>query len=257
VRFDSKGDMFVAERDSHVVRRVNMTSQMIETFAGTGVAGYSGDGGPANRAQLAQPHSIALDRADNVFICDIVNNRVRRVDPRTGIINTYAGTGEAKPTPEEGGLLDSPTRGPRSIEFAPDGSMYLILREGNVVYSIDSARGRLKRLAGTGELGYTGDGGPALSAKFGAPGNALNGPKGVAYSGDGSLYISDTENHAIRRIDLRSGIISTVVGTGQRGDGPDGDPKACKLARPHGVFISGKSVYIGDSENHRIRVMEI
>jgi len=257
VRFDSKGDMFIAERDSHVVRRVDMKSQMITTFAGTGVAGYSGDGGAANQAQLAQPHSIALDRSDNVFICDIVNNRVRRVDPRTGIINTFAGTGEAKPTPEEGGLLDSPTRGPRSIEFAPDGSMYLILREGNVVYTIDSARGRLKRLAGTGELGYAGDGGPAISAKFGAPGNPLNGPKGVAYSADGSLYISDTENHAIRRIDLRSGIISTVLGTGQRGDGPDGDPKTCKLARPHGVFITGKTVYIGDSENHRIRVMEI
>src|SRR5206468_213033 len=250
VRFDSKGDLYIAERDSHVVRRVDMRSQIITTIAGTGVAGYSGDGGPANQAQLAQPHSIALDRSDNVYICDIVNNRVRRVDARSGVISTFAGTGEAKPTPDEGGLLDSPTRGPRSIEFAPDGSMYLILREGNVVFSLDPTRGRLKHLAGTGELGYAGDGGPALAAKFGAPGNALNGPKGVAYSADGSLYISDTENHAIRRIDLRSGVITTVVGTGQRGDGPDGEPKTCKLARPHGVFISGRSVYIGDSENH-------
>jgi sugar lactone lactonase YvrE len=257
VRFDSKGDLYIAERDSHVVRRVDMKSQIITTIAGTGVAGYSGDGGPANQAQLAQPHSIALDRSDNVYICDIVNNRVRRVDARSGVISTFAGTGEAKPTPDEGGLLDTPTRGPRSIEFAPDGSMYLILREGNKVFTIDPVRSRLKHLAGTGELGYAGDGGPASSAKFGAPGNALNGPKGVAYSADGSLYISDTENHAIRRIDLRSGVITTVVGTGQRGDGPDGEPKTCKLARPHGVFISGRSVYIGDSENHRIRLLEI
>src|SRR5262249_42979863 len=178
-------------------------------------------------------------------------------DARTRVITTYAGTGEAKPTPDEGGLLDTPTRGPRSIEFAPDGNMYLILREGNAVFSIDPARARLKRIAGTGELGYSGDGGPAISAKFGAPGNALNGPKGVASSSDGGLYISDTENHVIRRIDLRSGIITTVVGVGQRGDGPDGDPKTCKLSRPHGVFINGRSIYIGDSENHRIRLLEL
>src|SRR5436309_7241346 len=233
-----------------------MNSQVISTFAGVGMAGFSGDGGPAKQAQLAQPHSIVLDRSDNVYICDIMNHRVRRVDARTGVITTFAGTGEAKPTPDEGALLDTPTRGPRSIEFAPDGSMYLILREGNAVFSIDPARARLKRLAGTGEFGYSGDGGPAIAAKFGAPGNAFNGPKGVAYSADGSLYVTDTENHAIRRIELLSGIISTVVGTGQRGDGPDGEPNNCKLARPHGVFISGRTIYIGDSENHRIRMLE-
>jgi hypothetical protein len=135
--------------------------------------------------------------------------------------------------------------------------MYLILREGNKVFSIDPAQRRLKHIAGTGELGYAGDGGPALTAKFGAPGNALNGPKGVTYAADGSLYISDTENHVIRRIDLRQGTVSTVVGTGQRGDGPDGNPLMCKMARPHGVFIQGNTVYIGDSENHRIRALQL
>ena len=99
-------------------------------------------------------------------------------------------------------------------------------------------------------MGYSGDGGPAVSAKF-------NGPKGIAYSPEGALYISDTENHVIRRIDLRNGMISTVVGTGQRGDGPDGDPLTCKLARPHGVFIHGRTLYVGDSENHRIRTMQL
>ena len=97
----------------------------------------------------------------------------------------------------------------------------------------------------------------SLQIKFGAPGNALNGPKGVTYAADGSLYISDTENHVIRRIDLRQGTVSTVVGTGQRGDGPDGNPLMCKMARPHGVFIQGNTVYIGDSENHRIRALQL
>ena len=257
VRFDSKGNIYVAERDSHVVRYIDMKSGMISTAAGTGVSGFSGDGGPANQAQLAQPHSIALDKADNVYICDIVNNRVRRIDAKTAMISTFAGTGEATTTPEEAPLAGTPTRGPRSIDIAPDGTMYLILREGNKVFSIDPSRTRLKHIAGTGELGYSGDGGPAISAKFGAPGNPLNGPKGVTYAADNSLYISDTENHVIRRIDLSRGIVTTVAGTGQRGDGPEGDPLACKFARPHGVFIQGRTVYIGDSENHRIRMLQL
>jgi DNA-binding beta-propeller fold protein YncE len=256
VRFDTKGNIYVAERDNHVVRYIDLKSKTISTAAGTGMRGFSGDGGPANQAQLAQPHSIALDRADNVYICDIMNNRVRRIDPKAGTISTFAGNGEKGNTPDETSLDGTPVAGPRSIEIAPDGTLYLILREGNKVFSIDVVRRRLKRIAGTGELGYTGDGGPALNAKFGAPGSALNGPKGVAYA-DGMLYIADTENHVIRRIDLKQGTIMTIVGTGQRGDGPDGDPLACKLARPHGIFIQGKTLYIGDSENHRIRTLQL
>jgi len=124
------------------------------------------------------------------------------------------------------------------------------LREGNRVFEVDVARRQLKLVAGTGEMGYSGDGGPAVSAKF-------NGPKGIAYSAEGALYISDTENHVIRRIDLRTGMISTVIGTGKRGDGPDGDPLACGLQRPHGVFVQGRTLYIGDSENHRIRTLQL
>ena len=163
----------------------------------------------------------------------VMNNRVRRIDSKSGVISTFAGTGDAEATPDDAALEGTPARGPRSIDIAPNGTMYLILREGNKVFTIDPARGRLRRIAGTGELGYSGDGGPAISARFGAPGNPLNGPKGVTYAADNSLYISDTENHVIRRIDLRSRLISTVVGTGKRGNGQDGDPRACQLARPH------------------------
>jgi sugar lactone lactonase YvrE len=256
VRFDSVGNIYVAERDNHVVRFIDVATKIISTAAGTNVAGFSGDGGPANKAQLNQPHSIALDKSDNVFICDIVNNRVRRIDPRTGVISTFAGTGARTPTPEEAPLADTSVTGPRSIDIAPDGKMYLVLREGNKIFVIDPAQGRLRHLAGTGELGYAGDGGPALQAKFGSPGGALNGPKGIAYSPDGSLYVADTENHVVRKINLQTGIVTTVAGTGERGDGPDGDPLKCKLARPHGLFLSGRTLYIGDSENHRIRVLQ-
>src|SRR5690606_14680780 len=134
---------------------------------------------------------------------------------------------------------------------------YLVLREGNAVFEIDPAGERVRRIAGTGEIGYAGDGGPALEAKFGsldfAPKYA--GPKGISCGAAGAPYIADTENHVIRKIDLATGLISTVVGNGERGDGPDGDPAACRLNRPHGVLVDRGTVYIGDSDNHRIRVV--
>ena len=250
LRFDSKGNIYIAERDNHTIRFIDMKSKTISTVAGTGERGFSGDGGPSQKAQLAQPHSIALDRADNVYICDIMNNRVRKIDSKTRTISTFAGTGERASTPTEAALEGTPLAGPRSIDWAPDGKMYLVLREGNRVFAVDVARRQLKLIAGTGETGYSGDGGPAVSAKF-------NGPKGIAYSAEGALYISDTESHVIRRIDLRTGIISTVIGTGHRGDGPDGDALACSLQRPHGIFVQGRTLYIGDSENHRIRTMQL
>ena len=107
----------------------------------------------------------------------------------------------------------------------------------------------LTRVAGTGERGYTGDGGSAMQATF-------NGPKGIAYSeSDHSLYIVDTENHVIRRMNLNTGVIDTVLGNGERGDGPDGDPLGCKLNRPHGVFVYEGIVYVTDSESHRVRAI--
>jgi DNA-binding beta-propeller fold protein YncE len=249
LRFDSKGNMLIAERDAHVIRFVDRRTNVISTLVGTGVPGFSGDGGPARDAQLKQPHSIALDRNDNLYICDILNNRVRRRDAVTGIITTFAGNGEAADTPDEA-PLDVPLRGPRSIDIGPDGTMYLILREGNKVCSIDPVKLTLTRIAGTGAKGYTGDGGPARDATW-------NGPKGIAYGPDGSLYVSDTENHAIRKVSLRDGTVATVAGTGARGDGPDGDPLRCALARPHGLCVRGRRLYIGDAENYRIRALDI
>jgi sugar lactone lactonase YvrE len=250
VRFDSAGNMYFAEMQNHVVRRVDARTQVISTVAGTGVAGFAGDGGPAARATLRQPHSIAFDRQERLLICDIGNLRIRRVDLKTGVIDTWAGTGEKKPTPDGAQIAGTPLNGPRAITADSEGNLYLALREGNAIFKIDMRAGRIYHLAGTGEIGYSGDGGPAKSAK-------LSGPKGIAWSPDGSLYIADTESHTIRRIDLASGVITTVVGTGQRGNGPDGDARRCQLSRPHGIFVSAdRHVYISDSESHRIRTLQ-
>jgi DNA-binding beta-propeller fold protein YncE len=253
VRFDKTGNMFFVEMQNHVVRRVDARTQIIATVAGTGQPGFSGDGAEANRAQLRQPHSIAFAPDGALLICDIGNHRIRRVDLARGTISTYAGTGEGRATADGALLAGAPLNGPRAITTDPQGNLYVALREGNAVYRIDAGADpksqRIHLIAGTGEKGYSGDGGPARLAK-------LSGPKGIAYAPDGSLYIADTESHTIRRIDLKSGIIQTVAGTGERGDGPDGDPLACRLSRPHGIFVARDGVvYIGDSESHRIRVL--
>ncbi|HXW06884.1 MAG TPA: hypothetical protein VD833_16750 [Vicinamibacterales bacterium] len=250
IAFDRRGDMFIAERDNHVVRRVEARSQILSTLAGTGIAGFSGDGGPASEAQLRQPHSIAIGPDGRMLICDVGNHRVRAVDLTTGVIETVGGTGERLKTPEGAPLRGTPLNGPRTLAVAPDGTIYLALREGNAIYRIAPSTATLHHVAGTGRQGYHGDGGPARRA-------TLAGPKGLALAGH-HLYLADTESHTIRRIDLRSGIITTVLGTGARGDGPEPDPLQCRLSRPHGVFAAPDgSIYVGDSEAHRIRVLRL
>ena len=249
IRFDRDGHLFVVERDAHVIRRVDAVTGMVSTIAGTGEPGFSGDDGPAHLAQLRQPHSIAFDADGNLLICDIGNQRLRMIERDTGIIRTLGGDGTREATPDNGPLLGTPLRGPRSIDTDAAGNAYLVLREGNAVFRLDLRAGTLQRIAGTGESGYTGDGGPAIDATF-------NGPKGIEWSGeDNALYIVDTENHVIRRMDLNSGLLSTVLGTGAVADGPDGDPLRCALARPHGVFMHQGVLYVTDSENHRVRAL--
>jgi DNA-binding beta-propeller fold protein YncE len=248
IQFDSANNLYIAERDNHVVRKVDARTGVVSTFAGTGVAGFSGDGGPATRAQLRQPHSIAVDPRGRLLICDIGNHRIRQVDFSSGAIETYGGTGERQPTPDGAPVKNAPLNGPRTIAFDRQGNLYLALREGNAIYRIAAEAATIHHLAGTGEQDYSGDGGPARLAR-------LAGPKGLACSG-ARLYVADTENHVVRSIALDTGIIETVLGTGQRGDGPEPDPLRCRLARPHGVFVDADGIlYVADSEAHRIRVV--
>lgn len=246
--FNTAGDLYIAERDNHVVRKVALKTGVISTVAGTGTAGFSGDGGPGQDAELRQPHSIAFDPSGALLICDIGNHRIRRLHLDTGLIETYAGTGERTFTPDGAPVRDTPVNGPRTMAVAPNGDIYLALREGNAIYRIDAKTQTFHRIAGTGQDGYSGDGGPAINAR-------LNGPKGLAYAADGQLYIADTESHVIRSVNLKTGIITTVLGTGERGDGPEADPLRCKLSRPHGVAAVAGGLYVSDSEAHRIRLL--
>jgi sugar lactone lactonase YvrE len=250
VRFDKAGNLFFVDMKNANVRRVDAKTGAISTVAGTGEIGFSGDGGAAAKATFKQPHSIAFDSNGDLYVADIGNHRIRKVEMKTGKISTFAGTGEKLATTDGAPVKGTPLNGPRAMAFANNGDMFLALREGNQVWRLDWKNQVWRHVAGTGEKGFE-DGPDAKQA-------TLSGPKGIEVGPDNAVYIADTESHTIRRIDLKSGAIATVAGTaGERHDGPDGDPLRCGLARPHGVYVDGAgTVYIGDSENHRVRVVQ-
>jgi sugar lactone lactonase YvrE len=236
LRFDRKGNLFFADMRSHVIRRVDKKTGIITTVAGTGQPGFGGDGGYATQAMLNQPHSITFDREGRLLICDIQNHRVRRLDLSTGLIETYLGNGEKKNPVEGAKVFNTPLWGPRAIDVASDGRLYIVLREGNALYEINPKSGTYHLLADKG----------------------MKGPKGISIGPKRNLFIADTENHWIQRYDLRKNELVRVAGSGERGDGPDGDPMRCKMNRPHGVFVDANGVaYIADSEAHRIRMMRL
>ena len=228
--------MYFAEMQNHVVRRVDAKTTIISTVAGTGTAGFGGDGGPAAKAQLRQPHSIAFDPQGRLLICDIGNLRIRRVDLKTGKDRDLGRHRRAEADTRRRADRRDALNGPRAITLDPEGNLYLVLREGNAVYRMDPRAGKIYHVAGTGETGYDGDGGPAKLAR-------LAGPKGISWAPDGSLYLADTESHTIRRIDLKTGIIDYRGRRRASGAMVRTVPaRQCRLARPHGIFV-GKFRY--------------
>jgi sugar lactone lactonase YvrE len=245
-----EGDLYIVDRLNAVVRRVDGKTGVIATVAGTGKRGSSGDGGPATKAALDEPNDCCLDGKGGLLIADVRDWRVRRLDLKTGVLTTFAGTGRRKGKLERKDLGDGGPAGKavlygaRAVCVDGAGNTYVCEREGNAVRKID-ARGTITTLAGTGARG-SGDG-PAAAARF-------NGPKAVRCDAAGNVYVVDTENHSVRKIDVKALRVSTVAG-GRKGAGGDGgDPREAGLARPHGcVHDAAGTLYIADSENHRVR----
>lgn len=254
LRFHPGGDLYWVEMQNHIVRRLDARTGKVETVAGTGGKGYGGDGGPAAKALFNRPHSIQFDQSgEHLFVCDIGNHRIRRIDLKKGVVDTWCGTGKPETTPDGAKVgPKTPLKGPRALDIDRNGDFWLALREGNQVFRIDMKKGTLHHAAGSGEKGFAGNGGSAKTAQ-------LSGPKGVAVSPDGKLiYLADTESHSIRAIDLRTTppTLQLIAGDGRRGDGPDSpDPRKCRMARPHGVGIDPLTgdLYIGDSETNKVR----
>ena len=245
---DRTGTVFFADRLNRRVRKVD-SAGVISTLAGDGSGKYSGDGGQAAVAGLAEPNGLALDADQtHLFIADVADHRVRVVDLRTGTIATFAGTGVGRDDGDGGPADKAGVFGARAVAFAPDGSLYVMERQGSCIRRIQD--GIIYTVAGTGARGYEGDGNDARQAVFDAP-------KEMAVAPNGDIFVVDTENHAIRLIDAATWVVRTIAGTGTAGPGGDGGPaERAGLSRPHGAVVAPDgSVYVGDSENHRVRVL--
>jgi DNA-binding beta-propeller fold protein YncE len=239
------GMIYVADTMNHCVRQVNPAIGVVRTIAG-GEKGYSGDGGPAEKARFDQAYHVALDAdGKNLFVCDLGNRRIRKIDLKTGTIETVAGNGK-KGVPTDGAkALDAPLVDPRAVAADKSGRLWILERSGNALRVVED--GKIRTVAGTGEKGLAGDGGRALNAKF-------DGPKFLWIDPVGDVLIADTENHCIRKVVLKDGTIVRVAGTGKKGkDGVGGAATEVQLTQPHGMAIGPDgTLYVADSLNGRI-----
>lgn len=245
---DARANLFIVDRLNACIRYVDRDSGKIVTIAGNGTKGYSGDGRRADQAQLKEPNGLALDRQGDLYIADVEDNRIRKVDLRTGIITTLCGTGERRDSGDGDVAAEASLNGARAVAVDAEGNVYICEREGNRVREIEHKAQIIHTIAGNGKAGYTGDGKAATEA-------TLRGPKWIHVDANGAVYVVDTENHCVRRVDPNTGIIRTVAGCGTSGGKGDGGLAAkAQLNRPHGCTVHNGLLYIADSENHRIRV---
>lgn len=247
VAVDSAGNIYVADAFHNRIRKVNPAG-VITTVAGTGVAGYSGDGHSAVGAKLNTPYGVAVDNAGSIYIADTANSRIRKVSP-AGVITTVAGNGFAGYSGDGSKPTAARLKYPVGVTVDGSGNLYIADTGNDVVRKVTGGL-IINTVAGNGARWYSGDGGLAVSA-------SLNSPEQVAVDGVGNLYIADAGNHRIRKVSglLGVGIITTYAGNGGWGYSGDGGLAAnASLYYPSGVALDGVgNLYIADWGNHRIR----
>ncbi len=247
VAVDDEKNIYITE--SNRIRKVDGDTGIITTVAGTGTGGYSGDGGPATAALLNGPYGITTDRSGDVYWTEFSNYVVRKLDVETGTISTFAGTGSSGFSGDGGPATAAQFRAPWGVVFDASGNLYIADATGTYrVRKVDAGTGIITTVAGNGTSGYSGDGGLATAAQVGSP-------DGLAVDAFGNLYVTQFDEHVVRRLDARTGIITTVAGTGVGGYNGDGPAAAAQLMHPAGLaFGPGLTdLYIADRRNRRIR----
>lgn len=243
---DKDGNLFLADSLNHAILKIDHDGYLTR-FAGNGQLGFSGDGTQATRASLALPYDVRVDSKGNVYIADVYNHRIRKVD-LNGMISTVAGTGVAGYSGDGGPAVNAQLNMPYGIILDKDDNLLIADSDNNVVRKIGSD-GIIRTIAGTGQRGYEGDGGPALAAKF-------DSPQGFAFDKEGRLYINDEHNNAIRVMEL-DGTIRTLVGVKGPGFSGDGGPAiAAQIADPESLWVrKDGSLLISARDNARLRIV--
>ena len=249
---DEVSNLYIADSLNNRIRKVIIATGVITTVAGTGIAGYGGDNGPATEAQLQGPLGVAVDQIGDLYIADANNHRIRKVIAATGIITTVAGSGVAAYGGDNGPASDAQLNYPIRVAMDEAGNLYIADAYNHRIRKVIAATGIITTVAGSGPTGpgnggFSGDGGPATDAE-------LNFPSSVAVDGQGNLFIADNSNHRIRKVIAATGVITTVAGTGIAGYGGDNGPASdAQLKLPTGVAFGMSNLYIADQGNHRIR----
>jgi len=248
VAFDGAGNEYVADDQNAAIRKISPAG-VITTVVGTGIAGFAGDGGPAASAQLNDPRGVAVDASGDIAISDTGNQRIRWVDHMTGVITTIAGTGNSSYNGDGSPGSSFDVNFPEGLVIGPDQDVYVADTGNNRIRKI-VVGGGITTAAGAGVAGFLGDGGQATLAE-------LNGPRGVTFDSEGNLYISDSLNNRVRRVDHVTATIGTFAGDGVAGHAGDGrSATAGELNFPFGiVFDAAGDLFIADTKNQRIRMV--
>lgn len=248
VAVDGAGNLYIADTMNHRVRRVDAVTGLITTIAGIGQPRYGGDGGPAVAAGLNEPAALAVSASDVLYIADQSNNRVRAVDLATGIIRTVAGTGTSAYNGDGIQAVDASLAGPGGLAVGRDGTLYIADTFSGRIRAVNPSTGVISTVVGDGgEYRYQGAVEPSS--------NSLSRPSGIAVDGDGNLFITDSDNHLVRRWDKATGRLDRLAGVGVANFGGDGaSALEASMNYPFGVAIShDRHLFIADTFNHRIR----
>jgi sugar lactone lactonase YvrE len=252
VHVDDSGNVLIADTYNHRIRKVNAKTGIITTVAGNGSKGFYGDGGPATSARLRYPFSVYGDATGNIYIADTYNYRIRKVNAKTGIITTVAGDGSAKFRGDGGLATEASIKKAYDLAVDREGNLYIVDTDNHCIRQVDATTGIIDTVVGQGMLaGFSGDGGLATDAR-------LNTPTGVCVDAAGNIYVTDTNNDVVRKVDAITKIINTVAGNGNPGFSGDGGlATQAQLDYPEGVWVdSSGNIFIVDTNNCRIRMVD-